>query len=130
MRDRSNRNSTGHVLDHRTSASQDSPSWATPTQSGRRPLIRPPHLEAQPMMRTSLDQIDAVVEGGGCVISAERSAVLAVVKEAIKSGRSATFYLTQSQFDAINEWYWTAERRKELSVEEVSSDEKQRIEYG
>lgn len=80
------------------------------------------------MIRTSLDFVDAVVEGGACVISAERSSILKIVQETVNSGRSATFYVTLPQFDAINEWYWTAERRSYLKVEQVSDDEKLRIE--
>jgi hypothetical protein len=80
------------------------------------------------MMRSSLDHFDAAVEGGGCVISAERSVVLLMVQEAILSGKSATYYVTKPQFDAIMNWYWTPERRKRLNVEVVSVEEQQRIE--
>lgn len=79
-------------------------------------------------MRSSLDHFDAAVEHGANVVSAERSVVVSMVRDVMDSGQSATFYVTQSQFNAIVEWYWTPERRKRMQVHPVSVEEKQRIE--
>lgn len=46
----------------------------------------------------------------------------------VQSGRSATFYVTKPQFDAIMSWYWTPERRKQRNVEQVSPEVQKRIE--
>jgi hypothetical protein len=80
------------------------------------------------MARSSLDHVDAVVEGGGCVISGDRSFIVSLVQEAVRSGKSATFYVTKPQFEAIMKWYWTPETKTLLNVEEVSPEELQRIE--
>jgi ribosomal protein S27E len=80
------------------------------------------------MVRSSLDHVDAVVEGGGCVISGERSFIVSLVQEAVNSGKSATFYVTKPQFEAIMKSYWTPETKKLLKVEEVPLEELQRIE--
>jgi hypothetical protein len=47
------------------------------------------------MMRASIDHFDAAVEHGGCVISAERSVILSLVKTTTESGDAATFYVTK-----------------------------------
>nr|WP_271212495.1 hypothetical protein [Rhodococcus wratislaviensis] len=80
------------------------------------------------MERTSLDRIDATVENGNCVISADRDTILAVVRYAIENGRSATFYMPKEHADAVNSWFWTAERRSELEVNAVTAEEKLKIE--
>src|SRR6266545_7055799 len=80
------------------------------------------------MMRSSLDHFDAAVEGGGSVISAERSVIVSLMQETIQSRKSATYYVTKPQFDAIMYWYWTPERSKRLNLEQVSVEEQQRIE--
>jgi hypothetical protein len=38
---------------------------------------------------------------------AEDSVVVDAVKTIVKSGRTTTFYLTPSQYPAVNAWYWT-----------------------
>ncbi|WP_251094826.1 hypothetical protein [Streptomyces sp. Caat 7-52] len=72
--------------------------------------------------------IDEVVRGGQVVMAADDGSVLATVREAIKSGRSATFYLPRTQADAIKAWYWSPGRIKEAGMEPVSPEEKARIE--
>ena len=63
-----------------------------------------------------------------CVISAESSVIVSLMRETIQSGKSATYYVTKPQFDAIMDSHWTPERRKRLNLEQVSVEEQQRIE--
>jgi len=80
------------------------------------------------MMKSWLIHIDAIVEGGGCVLSAESAVIQATVQRTIESGSRATFYLSKAQFDEINAWYWTPERRSQHGMEEVSAEEGRKIE--
>ncbi|MGA5558890.1 hypothetical protein [Streptomyces lavendulocolor] len=79
------------------------------------------------MDKSSLAGVDSVVGGGRAVMTAEDSVVVDVVKATVKSGRTATFYLTPSQFSAVNAWYWTPQRMKHLGLEPVSDEEMARI---
>ncbi|TQS45889.1 hypothetical protein [Cryptosporangium phraense] len=76
----------------------------------------------------AFEYIDSAVAGGSCIVSAESATVVALVKEAVKAGHSATFYVSHLQYSAIRAWYWTPERRVESGLEEVGADEKMRIE--
>ncbi|MEE1749222.1 hypothetical protein [Streptomyces sp. JV184] len=79
-------------------------------------------------MENLLTSIDGVVGSGNNVISADGPTVISLVKSATKSGLSATFYLPQSQYDAVIDWYWTPERKRRYGLERVSDQEKGRIE--
>ncbi|MFM9493430.1 hypothetical protein ACKI1Q_07315 [Streptomyces galilaeus] len=79
-------------------------------------------------MGISLNSIDEVVGHGNTVISTDATALGAIVKNTIHSGTSATFYLPQGQYDAIIESYWTPERKNRYGLEEVSDEERGRIE--
>ncbi|WP_338674320.1 hypothetical protein V1460_15605 [Streptomyces sp. SCSIO 30461] len=76
---------------------------------------------------SSLADIESVVGGGRAVIMAEDSIVVDAVKATVKSGRTATFYLTRAQFSAVNAWYWTPQRMKHMGLEPVSDEEMTRI---
>ena len=75
-----------------------------------------------------LNSIDAVVNGGKAVVSADNSIIIAMVQEALKHGRSATFYVSPEQGQAVMRWYWTPGRIKEIGMEAVSNEEKAKIE--
>ncbi|GKS09734.1 hypothetical protein YDYSY3_07340 [Paenibacillus chitinolyticus] len=79
------------------------------------------------MYKFSLDDIESVVSGGKAVMVAEDGIVVAAVQEAIMSGRTATFYLTRTQFTAVNSWYWTPQMIKGTGLDPVSAEEKDRI---
>ncbi|MFD4585361.1 hypothetical protein [Streptomyces sp. NPDC058434] len=79
------------------------------------------------MDTSSLAGIESVVKRGRAVMAADDTAVVDAVKETVRSGRTATFYLTRSQFDAVNAWYWTPNRMKQLGLEPVSDEEMARI---
>lgn len=78
-------------------------------------------------MRTSIGYFDAVVEHGGCVISAEPEVVLSLVRRVSEKGQSATFYMAKNRFDAIMDEIWTDTRKREAGLERVSDDELTRI---
>ncbi|MCI0767542.1 hypothetical protein [Bacillus sp. TL12] len=79
------------------------------------------------MNRFSLDDLESVVRGGKAVIAAADSIVIAAVQDAVRKGRTATFYLTRDQFTAVRQWYWTPKRFREYGLEPVSDEEKARI---
>jgi hypothetical protein len=76
----------------------------------------------------ALNSIDAVVGGGKAVISADNSIIIAMAQEALKHGRSATFYVSPEQAQAVWRWYWTPGRIKEIGMEAVSKEERAKIE--
>jgi RNase P subunit RPR2 len=76
----------------------------------------------------SLSSIEAVVNGGKSVISADNSIIVAMMQEALRSGRSATFYVSPAQAQAVMRWYWTPGRIKEIGYEPVSDEERAKIE--
>jgi hypothetical protein len=75
-----------------------------------------------------LSSIEAVVNGGKAVISADNSIIIAMMQEALKHGRSATFYVSPAQGQAVMRWYWTPGRIKEIGYEPVSKEERAKIE--
>ena len=82
-------------------------------------------------MQTSeslLSCIEAVVNGGKAVVSADNSIIIAMMQEALKNGRSATFYVSPEQAQAVMRWYRTPGRIKEIGIEPVSKEERARIE--
>jgi hypothetical protein len=79
-------------------------------------------------MVSLLSSIDEAVNGGKAVISADDSIVIAMVQDALRAGRSTTFYLSHEQAGAVWRWYWTPSRVKDIGMEAVSKEEKTRIE--
>jgi hypothetical protein len=75
-----------------------------------------------------LTNIEAIVGDGKAVISGDGHNILAVVQATIRSGKSASFYLSRDQANALREWYWTPERVEASGLKMVSSEEKARIE--
>ena len=75
-----------------------------------------------------LNSIDAVVGAGKAVISADNSIIIAMMQEALRHGRSATFYVSPEQGQAVMRWYWTPRRVKEIGMEPVSKEERAKIE--
>jgi hypothetical protein len=75
-----------------------------------------------------LKSVDEVVSGGKAVVSADNSIIVAMMQEALRHGRSATFYVTPEQGQALMRWYWTPARIKEIGMEPVSKDERAKIE--
>ncbi|HBP89088.1 MAG TPA: hypothetical protein PKK23_13975 [Nitrospirales bacterium] len=72
--------------------------------------------------------IEAAVKGGKAVVSADDSIIIAMMQEALKHGRSATFYVSPAQAQAVMRVYWTPRRAKEIGYESVSKEERARIE--
>ncbi|MGW8557977.1 hypothetical protein [Streptomyces tubercidicus] len=79
------------------------------------------------MEQSLLTSIDAVVGDGRATISADDSVIVDIVKETIRSGRTASFYLPQHQAEAVKAWYWTSERIKSSNIRVVLEEEKARI---
>jgi hypothetical protein len=75
-----------------------------------------------------LSSAEAVVNGGKAVISADNSSIIAMMQEALRHGRSATFYVSPAQAQAVMRWYWTPGRIKEIGYEAVSKEERAKIE--
>jgi hypothetical protein len=75
-----------------------------------------------------LSSIETAVNGGKAIISADNSIIIAVMQEALKHGRSATFYVSPEQAQAVWRWYWTPWRIKEIGMEAVSKEERAKIE--
>jgi hypothetical protein len=75
-----------------------------------------------------LKSIEAVVNSGKAVISADNSIIIAMVQEALRAGRSATFYVSPAQAQAVMRWYWTPWRIKAIGYERVSKEEMAKIE--
>ena len=81
------------------------------------------------MERTaSLNYIDEVVGAGKTVVSADSSSVIDMVQEALKNGKSMTFYMSREEYGAVWRWYWTPRLIKEVGMEQVSNEEKTKIE--
>lgn len=79
------------------------------------------------MNNSLLEHVDAIAAGGKAVISADDDTVVALVKAAIESDQSVSFYLTPSQAAAIRDWYWTPERTRLTGISRISAEEEQRI---
>ncbi|MCR8965154.1 hypothetical protein O0550_18435 [Brevibacillus halotolerans] len=78
-------------------------------------------------MKFSIDDIESVVSSGKAVMAAENGIIIAAVQNAVREGRTATFYLTHAQYKAVNSWYWTPRRIRDSGLEQVSEEEKARI---
>jgi RNase P subunit RPR2 len=74
-----------------------------------------------------LGSIEAVVNGGKAIVSADNSIIVAMMQEALRHGRSLTFYVSPAQADALMRWYWTPRRVKEIGMETVSKEERDKI---
>ncbi|WP_374198360.1 hypothetical protein [Streptomyces sp. ISL-12] len=79
------------------------------------------------MEKVALDDVERVAAGGKAVIAADDCTIVSTVRDAITSGRSATFYTSLSQAKAVKTWYWTPARVRETGIRKVSSEEKARI---
>jgi hypothetical protein len=77
--------------------------------------------------KSLLTHIDAAAGSGKATISADESTVVEIVKDAVKHGRTASFYLTKEQAEAFKVWYWTPERIKSSGMRVVTDEEKERI---
>jgi hypothetical protein len=75
-----------------------------------------------------LGAIEAAVNAGKTVVSADNSIVIAMMLEALKHGRSATFYVAPAQAQALMRIYWTPRRVKEIGMAPVSKEERAKIE--
>ncbi|MEV7094019.1 hypothetical protein AB0M80_14410 [Amycolatopsis sp. NPDC051045] len=80
------------------------------------------------MDKSLLTHIEATVGSEKATISADDHNIVAIAQEAIRSGRSASFYLSPDQANAVRSWYWTPERVKASGIKTISSEEKERIE--
>ena len=78
-------------------------------------------------MKNFLTHIDEIVGTGKPIISGQDCNIIGIVKEAITSGRTASFYLTPDQANAIRAWYWTPERIKRSGIKVISSEERNKI---
>lgn len=75
-----------------------------------------------------LASIEAVAQGGRAVVSGDGGTIVAMMQEALRAGRSATFYVPPAQAQAVARWYWTPKRVEEFGLEPVSKEERARIE--
>jgi RNase P subunit RPR2 len=75
-----------------------------------------------------LSSIEKTVNGGKAVVSADNSIIIAMMQEALKHGRSVTFYVSPAQGQALMRLYWTPRRVKEIGMEAVSKEERAKIE--
>lgn len=75
-----------------------------------------------------LRSIEATVGAGKAVVTAEGSIIVAMMLEALRHGRTATFYVPPAQAQAIMRLYWTPRRVREIGMEPVSIEERTRIE--
>ncbi|MEU3886366.1 hypothetical protein [Streptomyces sp. NPDC029041] len=79
------------------------------------------------MNRASLDSIEKVAGSGKPVIATDDCTLVSIVRDAIISGTSATFYASLPQAKAVKAWYWTAGRVKRTGIKKVSDEEKAKI---
>ncbi|MEU6934377.1 MULTISPECIES: hypothetical protein [unclassified Streptomyces] len=79
------------------------------------------------MKSSSLAEIDALVRDGRIVMSGDDTAVVAAVQDALRAGRSVTFYLSPGQAETFKAWYWSPRRIKDRGMEPVSREERERI---
>lgn len=77
---------------------------------------------------TSIKAIETLVKAGKAVVSAEGGSVVAMMLEALRTGRTATFYVSPAQAQAVMRLYWSPNRVKEEGMERISKEERDRIE--
>lgn len=75
-----------------------------------------------------LTSIEEVVNAGRAVVSGDDSVVVATMLEALISGRSVTFYADPARAQAVMRLYWSPGRIKEIGMEPVSKEERDKIE--
>jgi hypothetical protein len=75
-----------------------------------------------------LGSIETIVAAGKAVVTADNSIIVAMMQEALISGRSVTFYVSPPQGQAVMRLFWTAGRIKERGYEPVSQEERDRME--
>ncbi|MEU8539507.1 hypothetical protein AB0C52_05810 [Streptomyces sp. NPDC048717] len=80
------------------------------------------------MDTSTLARIEAAVGGGKVVVAADDDTIVALVQQAIKSGRTASFYLSRAQARTLRELHWTPELVRASHLKEVSAEEKALIE--
>ena len=76
----------------------------------------------------TLSAIEATVGEGRAVVAADSGIIIAMMQEALRAGRSATFYVPPPQAQSVMRWYWTPGRVREYGMELVSLEERKRIE--
>ena len=79
------------------------------------------------MANSPLDHLNAVVDSGRAIISADDDTIVAIVQDTINSGRTATFYLSAAQSNYVRAWFFTPERVSALGLDRISADEAARI---
>ncbi len=57
------------------------------------------------MACSPLSHLEAVVNSGKAIISADDDTIVALVKATIERGRKATFYLSSAQSAAVRSWF-------------------------
>ncbi len=72
--------------------------------------------------------VDAIVASEKAIISGDDSSIVATVLEAIRSGRTMTFYVSRAQGQAIFRLYWTPRRIAETGIRRVPDEEIAKIE--
>lgn len=77
---------------------------------------------------SSIEAIETLVKAGKAVVASESGGVVAMMLEALRSGRTATFYVTPAQAQAVMRLYWSPNRVKEEGMERISQEERDRIE--
>jgi hypothetical protein len=80
------------------------------------------------MESSYLNDVEAVIGQGRAVVAADDGTIVASVKEAIVSGKSASFYLTREQANAVKAWYWTPERVRRSGIRPIADEERKKIE--
>ena len=79
-------------------------------------------------IRIVTQSIETTVNDGKAVVSADSTSVITIMQEPLWSGRSATFYVSPIQAQAVMRWYWTPGRIKKIGLEPVSIKERAKIE--
>ncbi|MFE6835633.1 hypothetical protein ACFVFI_12485 [Streptomyces sp. NPDC057705] len=79
------------------------------------------------MEKATLDNVERVAGSGKVVMAADDYNVVSIVRDAIISGKSATFYASLPQAKAVKAWYWTPDRVEQTGIKKVSSEEKAKI---
>ena len=75
-----------------------------------------------------VSSIEALVNAGKAVVSADNSIMIAMMQEAIRAGRTEmTFFVSPEQATAVMQWYLTPGRIKQMDVELVSKEERAKI---
>jgi hypothetical protein len=75
------------------------------------------------MAKPLLSHLEAVLNSGKAITSADDDAIVALVKETIDSGRKATFFLSSAQSNAVRSWFFTPEPISTPEMQPVSAEE-------